>query len=192
MAVIFVHGGHKTFLGMLGLRFSSPACDEAHLGTPGSAEPVGTRRRSAGARRPPGSGCMPPRLRYGPAPERAGPTLVGNGFLNTWEQCAQQHYPLRVDRVRASRSHSDGADKIEALADAMLAASSVEPDRTLARDLGEAADGLAEEMDDEGAIAVSALLPLIHHLERRAARETGTYRPCVIANPNPFRPVLLP
>ena len=100
MAVIFVHGGHKTFLGMLGLRFSSPACD-------------------------------------------------------------------------------DGADKIEALADAMLAASSVEPDRTLARDLGEAADGLAEEMDDEGAIAVSALLPLIHHLERRAARETGTYRPCV-------------
>jgi len=100
MAVIFVHGGHKTFLGMLGLRFSSPACD-------------------------------------------------------------------------------DGADKIEALADAMLAASGVEPDRTLARDLGEAADGLAEEMDDEGAIAVSALLPLIHHLERRAARETGTYRPCV-------------
>ena len=61
----------------------------------------------------------------------------------------------------------------------MLAASGVEPDRTLARDLGEAADGLAEEMDDEGAIAVSALLSLIHNLERRAARETGTYRPCV-------------
>ena len=52
-----------------------------NLGAPGSAEPVETRRRSAGARRPPGSGCMPPRLRYGPAPGRAGPTLVGSGFL---------------------------------------------------------------------------------------------------------------
>ena len=51
-----------------------------NLGAPGSVYPVETRRRSAGARRPPGSGCMPPRLRYGPAPGRAGPTLVGSGF----------------------------------------------------------------------------------------------------------------
>ena len=49
------------------------------------ARECGTRRdqTSVGgrARRPRGSGCMPSRLRYGPAPGRAGPTLVGSGFL---------------------------------------------------------------------------------------------------------------
>ena len=28
MAIIFVHGGHTTFLGMLGLRFSSDGCED--------------------------------------------------------------------------------------------------------------------------------------------------------------------
>ena len=54
-------------------------------GTFRHARECGTRRdqTSVGgrARRPRGSGCMPSRLRYGPAPGRAGPTLVGSGFL---------------------------------------------------------------------------------------------------------------
>ena len=100
MAIIFVHGGHTTFLGMLGLRFSSDGCE-------------------------------------------------------------------------------DGSEQLRKLQEKMLEASDDEPDAALKAKLVEGATNLPLEMDGEGAIAVSALLPLIWHLERRAERETGTCSPTV-------------
>ena len=83
-------------------------------GTFRHARECGTRRdqTSVGgrARRPRGSGCMPSRLRYGPAPGRAGPTLVGSGFLtcgssvhnsmvhSEWTVCVPVGATLRVAR----------------------------------------------------------------------------------------------